>query len=86
MRHTPSFVEKLMAGLHGKYSLSCRVTKAARGNDDAKNAENWPKAGFVLTTTGCTPISGITVPAFPCVREKRVILRFRQMKTARSGT
>ena len=36
-----------------------RLSKIAHGDDDTP-AEKWPKAGFVLTTTGRTPISGIT--------------------------
>lgn len=38
-----------------------RLSQAAqKGEDDAVDARKWPKAGFVLTTTGRTPISGIT--------------------------
>lgn len=37
------------------------LAAAARDGDDADTkVESWPKAGFVLTTTGRTPISGLT--------------------------
>jgi integrase len=37
------------------------LVDAARDDDDADTkVENWPKAGFVLTTTGRSPISGLT--------------------------
>jgi len=36
-----------------------RLSKA-EGGDHATHAPNWPNVGFVLTTTGRTPISGIT--------------------------
>jgi integrase len=37
-----------------------RLSKAAHGEIDGKAASNWPKDGFVLTTTGRSPISGFT--------------------------
>jgi integrase len=37
-----------------------RLAKIAHGDDVTEQAENWPKAGFVLTTTGHSPISGIS--------------------------
>lgn len=36
------------------------LAKAAHNDDSASPAEHWPKAGLVLTTTGRTPISGMT--------------------------
>ena len=37
-----------------------RLSGLAHGDNRDKEDKNWPKAGFVLTTTGRTPISGIT--------------------------
>lgn len=37
-----------------------RLAKIVHGDDVEKLDENWPKSGFVLTTTSRTPISGMT--------------------------
>lgn len=37
-----------------------RLADATRGDDRDEKSETWPRAGLVLTTTGKTPISGIT--------------------------
>jgi len=37
-----------------------RLAKLAHGDDADKEAEDWPAAGFVLTTTGRTPIGGLS--------------------------
>lgn len=37
-----------------------RLANATRGDDQGDESETWPTAGLVLTTTGKTPISGIT--------------------------
>jgi integrase len=37
-----------------------RLAKAASGDGEDKEAKTWPNGGFVLTTTGTTPISGFT--------------------------
>ena len=36
------------------------LADSAKGKEDRSNEVIWPKTGFVLTTTGKTPISGIT--------------------------
>lgn len=37
-----------------------RLAKTGTTDAEGRKIENWPKAGFILTTTGRTPISGIT--------------------------
>ena len=37
-----------------------RLARVGTTNKDGQQVEHWPKAGYVLTTTGRTPISGIT--------------------------
>ncbi|MCL4671853.1 MAG: integrase arm-type DNA-binding domain-containing protein [Sphingomonadaceae bacterium] len=37
-----------------------RLAKVGEAGDDGREIEHWPKTGYVLTTTGQTPISGFT--------------------------
>lgn len=37
-----------------------RLAKVGMSNIDGQQVEHWPKTGYALTTTGRTPISGIT--------------------------